>query len=366
VSGKSPRKGPKRKKTKTKSRSTPAKLKGRNAPVSLKDLAEHLGLSQTTVSVVLNESPVADSIRTETKERIFAAARKLGYRPNFMARSLRRQRSHTVGVLVPQISAGYPASLLEGIEETLVAAGFIYFAASHQHDAERIREYPALMMERSVEGLIYIDTEIDASNPLPAVAIAGRQVIEGVTNVVLDQRRAVHLALEHLHSLGHRRVAFMRGQPFSTDSHERWELICQLAPEYGIAIYPELVMRLEAETGTPQVGYPVMKQFLAKKPDFTALFAYNDISAIGAIRALADEGLRVPQDVSVVGFDDIDAAAFHTPSLTTIRQPLVRMGSIAAEMLLERLSGTSRQDVPKIIAVEPELIVRESTGPAKR
>lgn len=330
-------------------------------PVSLKELAAHLGLSQTTVSVVLNDSPVAESIRPETKDRIFEAAQKLGYRPNFMARSLRIQRSHTVGVLVSEISGGYPSNILQGIEETLWAAGYIYFAASHQHDAKRIHEYPAVMMERAVEGLIFIDTEFDSSLPLPAVAIAGHQEIEGVTNVVLDQRHAVHLALTHLTSLGHKRIAFMRGQSFSTDSHERWHWIRALAPEHGVEVHPELVMQLESEVGSPQVSYPVMKQFLAKKPKFTALFAYNDISAIGAIRALADEGLRVPEDVSVVGFDDIDAAAFQTPSLTTVRQPLFRMGEIAAKVLLNRLSGANA-DYPKIIAVEPELVVRESTA----
>ncbi|GAC1656806.1 MAG: substrate-binding domain-containing protein [Acidobacteriaceae bacterium] len=329
--------------------------------MSLKSLAEHLGLSQTTVSVVLNGSPVADAIPGSTKERVFEAAKDLGYRPNFFARSLRRQRSNTIGVLLPALSGGYPANILDGIEQALWSAGFIYFAVSHQHDKERIRRYPEMMLERSVEGLIFIDTEVESTLGLPSVAVAGRMEMDGVTNVVLDQSHAVELALQHLKALEHTRIAFMRGQPFSVDSRERWECISQLAPRYGIKIDPMLVMQLEEEIGTPQVGYPVMKRFLAGKPDFTALFAYNDISAIGAIRALADKGLHVPHDVSVIGFDDIDAAAFQTPSLTTVRQPLRAIGEIAAKALLDRLKAP-KSAAAKRIAVQADLVVRESTS----
>jgi LacI family transcriptional regulator len=345
-------------------RSGPASPTTTGKAISLRELSAHLGLSQTTVSVVLNESPVADSIRQETKERIFEAARQLGYRPNFVARALRKQRSFTVGVLIPYISDGYPSKILSGIEDFLASGGFAYFAMSHHRSSERLAKYSQLLVERAVEGLIFIDTTFTDGLPLPTVAIAGHQNVEGVTNVVLDHRRAVHLALTHLKSLGHKRIAFMRGQPFSTDSATRWNSICEVAKELQIQIRPELVMQLEEEIGTPQVGYPVMKAFLARKHPFTALFAYNDISAIGAMRALADEGISVPNDVSVVGFDDIDAAAFQTPSLTTVRQPLHRMGEIAAQLLLQRLNSTD-QDYPHEIAVEPELVVRESTAPVK-
>ncbi|MEO8727269.1 MAG: LacI family DNA-binding transcriptional regulator [Acidobacteriaceae bacterium] len=333
--------------------------------VGLKALAAHLSLSQTTVSVVLNESPVADSIPQDTKDRIFEAARELGYRPNFLARSLRKQRTFTVGVLVNQIGDGYPSKILLGIEECLSAAGYFYFVVSHRHRPERLIRYPQLLMERSVEGLIFIDTTFNDVLPLPSVAVSGHQNVENVTNVVLDHRKAVELALGHLKSLGHRRIAFMRGQPFSSDSEERWETICRVGAEMNIEIHPELTLRLEDDVSTPAVSYPVMQRFLAARPCFTALFAYNDISAIGAIRALADQGIRVPHDISVVGFDDIDAAEFHTPSLTTVRQPLFKMGEIAAQTLLERL-GSANRDYVRTIAIEPELVVRESTAIARR
>jgi LacI family transcriptional regulator len=152
----------------------------------------------------------------------------------------------------------------------------------------------------------------------------------------------------------------MKGQPFSADSEDRWRAIQQAALRLGIRILPELTLQLTMDTFSPVVAYPVMQEFLKKKKEFTAIFAYNDFSAIGAIRSLREAGLRIPEDVSVVGFDDVNSAAFQNPSLTTIRQPLQKMGEIAAQTLLDRLKG---REVPKEVQVEPELIVRESTGP---
>jgi DNA-binding LacI/PurR family transcriptional regulator len=168
------------------------------------------------------------------------------------------------------------------------------------------------------------------------------------------------MALRHLFELGHRDIAFMKGQPFSSDSTERWTAICEAAKELQLEIQPELTVQIDIDDPTPQVGYPFAKKLLERNRQFTALFAYNDISAIGAIRAFQEDGLMVPRDISVVGFDDIQGAAYNTPSLTTVRQPLVRMGTIAAQMLIERIEG--REDYPAEIAIEPELIVRESTG----
>src|SRR6202051_3173641 len=152
----------------------------------------------------------------------------------------------------------------------------------------------------------------------------------------------------------------MKGQPFSSDSEYRWQAICQVAAELNIELRPELTVQIDIDDPTPQLGYPFAKQLLQRKVPFTALFAYNDISAIGAIRAFQESGLRVPQDISVVGFDDIPGAAFHYPSLTTIRQPLRRMGEIAVETLVARIEG--EKEWPREIAVQPEIVVRESTA----
>jgi LacI family transcriptional regulator len=185
---------------------------------------------------------------------------------------------------------------------------------------------------------------------------------EGVTNIALDHRHAAELALRHLTELGHTRIAIFRGDPKSADSASRWSGVQDVAQEMQIELHPELVIQLDSNDSTPNLGYPYGKQLLATKRPFTALFAYNDISAIGAIRAFQEAGLHVPKDISVVGFDDIPGATFHYPSLTTVRQPLQKMGQIAVELLIGRIEG--ERDWQREIAVQPEIVVRESTGPA--
>jgi DNA-binding LacI/PurR family transcriptional regulator len=330
-------------------------------PVSLKILADYLGLCPATVSLVLNNVP-GRSIPQETRERVRAAARKFNYQPSLLARSLRKQRTFTVGVLVPELGDGYHTMVMSGIGDHLMQEGYFYFSAHHRHKPDLVEEYPRLLMGRGAEGIIAIDTALEHELPVPVVAVAGHKRISGVTNVVLDHRRAAELALRHLHQLGHRHIAFMRGQPFSSDSDTRWRSLVAVARELNIEIRPELTIQLEKDLTSPELGYPVVQKLLQLKRRFTALISFNDIAAIGAIRALRDANLLVPDDVSVVGFDDIKAAAYHNPSLTTIRQPLHDMGQSAARILLQRIQGF--KDYPKECAVPPELIIRESTAPA--
>jgi LacI family transcriptional regulator len=332
-------------------------------PVSLKFLAEHLGLSPATVSLVINRSPAAKSIPPLTQERIRAAASELNYRPNFMARSLRSQRSFTIGVVVPEISEGYAALVMSGIEDHLLEEGYFYFVVSHRHRADLIEEYPRLLQQRAVEGLIAVDTACQKGMPIPVVAVSGHREVEGVTNIVLDHERASNLAMEHLAQLGHRKIAFIKGQEFSSDTEVRWQAVRGAAKKIGLEIDDRLVGQLEGESSSPELGYEVTRKLLRTGEEFTALFAFNDISAIGAIRALREAGRRVPEDVSVVGFDDIQSAAFQNPSLTTVRQPLREMGVIAAETLLRRINAAAKSPYPKTITIVPELIVRESTAP---
>jgi len=331
--------------------------------VSLKFLAEHLGLSPATVSLVINRSPSAKSIPQRTQERIRAAARALNYRPSFVARSLRAQRSFTIGVAVPEISEGYAALVMSGIEHHLLEEGYFYFVVSHRHRADLIEEYPRLLQQRAVEGLIVVDTVCRKGVPIPVVAVSGHSEVEGVTNIALDHERAANLALEHLARLGHREIAFIKGQEFSSDTEIRWQAVRAAATARGLMIDPALTGQLEGESSSPQLGYEVARKFVTSGKRFSALFAFNDISAIGAISMLRESGLRVPEDVSVIGFDDIQSAAFQNPALTTIRQPLREMGVIAAQTLLRRIAAPPNKPYPKIITVEPELIVRASTGP---
>ncbi len=329
---------------------------------SLKQLAEHLGLNPATVSVVLNDVP-GRSIPQATRDRIKAAAKAMNYQPNLLARSLRNRRTLTIGILVPELGDGYHTQVMSGIGDQLIQAGYFYFTAHHRHKRSLIEDYTRMLVGRGAQGLIAIDTQLEHPVSIPVVAVAGHRHIEGVTNVLLDHARAAELALNHLYGLGHRRIAFMRGQPFSSDSNERWKSLVAVAERLKLEIKPELVVSLDRDMSSPELGYPVVQELLGTKEPFTAIVAFNDISAIGTIRALRDFNLRVPEDVSVIGFDDIKAAAYTLPRLTTINQPLEEIGRVATQSLLNRIHNT----VPPRdeITVEPELIIRESTGPAK-
>lgn len=332
--------------------------------ISLKGLAAHLGLSPTSLSIVLNDAPAASTIPQETKNRIFEAAREFDYRPNYFARSLRAQRSFTLGVIVPELSDGYSAMVLNGVEAALSKEGFFYLTASHLHREDLLEHHPKMLLERQVEGIIAVDTPVRFQTTLPVVSVSGHEEIAGVTNVILNHNHAAELGVGHLFTLGHRRIAFIKGQNFSSDTQVRWETIAQAAKKRGIKLDADLITQLEGDIPSPEIGYIAAQKILAAKKPFTALFAFNDISAIGAIRALQEAGLRVPEDVSVLGFDDIYAAAFHNPSLTTIRQPLFEMGRLAAQTLLRRISpnDAAENEFSPVISVEPQLVIRQSTA----
>ncbi|MEM7587216.1 MAG: substrate-binding domain-containing protein [Acidobacteriota bacterium] len=345
--------------------------KAQGKSVTLKDVARHVELSPTTVSVVLNRTPVADSIPQETKDRVFAAARELNYRPNYLARSLRGKRSFSVGVLVPEISEGYAAGVMSGVEDHLIEAGYFYLMASHRSRANLLAEYLRHLEDRSVEGFILVATHLEEAPPLPTVVISGHRQFDNVTNVVVDHDIAARLALSHLAELGHERIAFFRGAEGNIDAAERWHKVAGTAHSMGITLRPELTLQLTGTSYGPvfspeegyQEGHAYGRKLLETGVDFSALFAFNDVSAIGAIRAFLDAGLRVPEDISVVGFDDIQSAAFHNPSLTTVRQPLYEMGQTAGEMLLQQITG--KKGFTDRACIEPKLIVRASTGPAR-
>src|SRR5712664_277933 len=330
--------------------------------VTLKTIAAHLGLTPGTVSAALNNSPAARSIPEHTKNRIIAAAQELNYRPNFFARTLRLKRTYTIGVIAEEIGDAYGAMVISGIEEYLRKNNFFFLTVIHRHDPKLLKTYAQMLLTRGVEGFITTDTSLKENLGLPTVAVAGHARVEGLTNIVLDHRRAARLALEHLRDLGHKEIAFIKGQTMSSDSAVRWNAICEVAQQLGIRIRPELTVQLAGFDSTPAIGYPFAKQLLARKHPFTALFAYNDISAIGSLWAFREAGLRVPEDISIVGFDDIPGAAYANPGLTTVRQPLQKMGQIAAQTVVDLIEG--RGEYEPEIAIEPEFVIRQSTGPA--
>jgi DNA-binding LacI/PurR family transcriptional regulator len=340
------------------------KATAKNEKVTLRTLASHLGLSLTTVSVVVSDSPAAQAIPLDTRKRILAAASELHYRPNYFARSLRQKRSMSVGVLVSEMAEGYFTLVMNGVEEYLVGAKYFYLLAAHYWQPKLMEEYPKMLLERSVDGLLLVNTPTPARMPVPIVSISGHQAAAGVTNIQLNHKLAARLALKHLSELGHRRVVFMRGQQETVDTDARWQEIMETARACRMEMYPELLIRLTENSWSPALGYGPVKALLSRTRNFTALFAFNDIAAFGAIRALHEAGLRVPDDVSVIGFDDVLSAPYGIPSLTTIRQPLRDMGKAGAECLINRINHPNA-NYPRQVVVQPELVVRESTGRAR-
>jgi len=332
-------------------------------PVNLKVLAEYLGLSPATISLVMNNAPGVAAISAATRNRVLEAAKRLDYTPNPIARSLRMRQSFTVGVIVPEFSEGYFTMLMNGIEERLLQSGYLHFVVSHQCKPDLIEQYPRLLAKRSVEGYILVNSSLNEELRVPVVTISGHKKIKGNTNIVVDHDLAAMLALKHLYDLGHRRIAFMKGPKYALDSDARWDGIMSMARRIGLTIYPELCIYLEANLWSPELGYPIMRDLLLRTRDFTAIFCFNDHAAIGAIRAIADCGLRCPDDISVIGFDDIPSAAYQTPRLTTVRQPLRRMAETAVQTLLRRIESPD-SEYPELILFEPELMARESTAPA--
>ncbi|HSR53390.1 MAG TPA: LacI family DNA-binding transcriptional regulator [Acidobacteriota bacterium] len=334
----------------------------------MKDIAERVGVSPSTVSLVLTEAPRARALTAETRAKVAEAAAELGYRPNYLARSLRGKRTYSLGVLVPEFSEGYSAGLLSGVESQLEADGYSYLMVSHRSSIPQLERSMRLLEDRGVEGLIVIAAQLESPPPLPSVVISAHQPVEATTSVVLDHDAAAHQALSHLAQLGHRRIAFLKGSAGNVDSADRWRAIEAAARALSLEIDPQLVLQLQSpsygesfqQEGGYREGFQYGRKLLDTRLPFTALFAFNDISAIGAMRSFLDAGLQVPGDISIVGFDDLGSTPFLNPPLTTIRQPLRQMGEKAARLLLSHLDSGS--DLGGTVTIQPQLIVRASTG----
>src|SRR5258708_103234 len=329
--------------------------------VTLKFLAEYLNLSPTTVSVVLTNSPLAKTIALRTKERIWEAVRKFQYRPKYCALCPHTKRTFSIAVLVPDIGDEFSAIFISGIESKLAEVKYNYFVESHRFARQQIADSPTTLMDRQVEGMIFINTPLRQQMPVPVVAISDITNAPGVTRIVIDNYHAVRLGLRHLKELGHRQIAFFKGPEHNGDTECRWNAILKAAGELGLVVKPELTATMgnyfeAGEKSMMQRGYAAASMLLHTSRNFTALLAFNGGSAVGAIRAMQDIGLSVPGNVSVVGIDDVQIAAFISPRLTTIRQPLRQMGAIAASTLFQRFRG---EEVPDDTAVQPYRVVVE-------
>src|SRR6267154_11654 len=202
-----------------------------NRPVTLEIVAQRVGLTKGTCSAVLNKSVASRSVPLHTQERILTAARELNYRPSFYARNLGVKRTYMIGVVTQEVGDFYGSPIISGIERYLRQKNFFFLTVAHRHDPKLLETYSHLLLDRVVEGFITVYTCINRPLPLPAIAIPGHCRVEGVTNIVLDHRRAAWLALNHLIELGHREIAFMKGADVSPDSEVRWKAILEVAEE---------------------------------------------------------------------------------------------------------------------------------------
>jgi len=348
---------------------------GKSATVTMRDVANTSGFSPATVSIVLNNAPLARYIAPATKKKIEDAARKLGYRPNAMARFLRSKRTHSVGVMFFDITDPFCTPILRGIENSLYQGSYVPILADAHNQRNRFERYLELLLERHVEALIvvanwlFVDIHLLADfskRNIPAATIGWELPGDNVSSVMVDNETGGRLALEHLYELGHRKIAFIRGPKTLIDSGPRWKGIQKFAHTAGLEIESNLTMQLP-EAFDPNSGFEggfrLTEELLQRRRKFTALVAFDDLTAFGAIRALNKAGLRVPEQCSVVGFDDVALSSMAAPSLTTVRQPLEVMGNLAVNIVMEGITASQEKRDWTIThhRAAPELVIREST-----
>lgn len=351
----------------------PVRLKTSTA--TIRDVAKSSGFSPTTVSIVLNNAPLARYIPQTTKKKIEIAAKKLGYRPNLFARSLRSKRSHTVGVMVLDMTDPYCTLILRGIENSLFQSGYLPILTDVHNERVRFERYLEMMLDRRIEGLIvlanwlFLDIDLLADlekSSIPTAIIGCELRTDNVSSVIVDNEVGGQIAIQHLHSLGHRKIAFIRGPKSLSDSSPRWKGVKAFAHAKDLEIDSRLVMDLP-ESRDPissfEAGQKLTEELIRRRRGFTALMAFDDMTAFGAIRALDRAGINVPQQCSVIGFDDVAPASLCTPSLTTVRQPMEAMGSLAVSLVGDGINSV--QEKREVTAVHrklaPELVVRDST-----
>ena len=348
--------------------------KAAKSGVTLRDVAQESGVSAATVSIVLNNAPLARYIPPSTKDRIERAAKKLGYRPKDVSRFLSAKRNRTVGVMVFDITDPFCTLILRGIENSLYQASYLPILTDVHNQRGRFERYLEVLLARQVEALVFVanwlfvDIDLLADlekRNIPAVMIA-RELSGSISSVMVDNEAGAHLAIEHLYSLGHRKIAFIRGPKMLADSAPRWRGVRSFARSVGLEIDPTLVVdlpdSLDPNSGF-EGGFKITEEFLKHKKRFTAVMAFDDMTAFGVIRGLARAGLRVPEDCSVIGFDDVILAGLSVPSLTTVRQPMEALGSAAVGIVLEAINSAIEEREFEVVhrKLPPELVVRETT-----
>ncbi len=328
------------------------------------DVAAEAGVHPSTVSRVLN-GRTESTMLPATRQRVVAAADRLGYRPSAIARGLRLQQTLTLGMLVPDISNPFFSPIIKGAEEAALERGYNLILCNTEDDPAREATYLRLLPQRQVDGLLIASSqmaddtiaELRDAEELPFVLLNRATKFAGDLAVVVDNRAAAVAAVAHLAGLGHRRVAHIAGPQTTTTGLERLDGYREGVRLRGLANDPGLVV--EAAAFTVEAGSRALATMLAGRARPTAVFAANDLIAIGVLQSLRDLGIVVPRGISVVGFNDIPLAGFLEPALTTVRVPQFEMGSAGAHLLIDRLQGRPIGNVR--VTLPTELVIRSST-----
>lgn len=348
----------------------------RSGHVTLLDIARASGFSVSTVSIVLSEAPLSQNVAATTRTHIRTIAQQLGYHPDAYARSLRRRSTQTIGILVFDLSDPFCVPIMRGIQDGVHAAGYLPLLMDAQTQRKLFDSYLHMILERRAEGVIVIASWVfeetnllgDIRKNNVPILIVGRDLVDrGISSILVDNEAGGALATRHLVELGHRHIAVIRGPQEMCDSEPRWAGIRKVAAQSGLQLDPRLVFELPG-LADPASGFEggvrFAKQMLASKCPFTAVLAFDDLTALGVVRGLSESGLRVPEDCSVMGFDDVLPAEVATPAMTTIRQPLREMGLEAAERVLHAIrDGVGKPEKPRLHRTNPELVIRMSTAP---
>jgi len=329
---------------------------------NIKDVALHAGVSVTTVSHVVNGTRF---VSETARQRVEEAVRELGYVPSAVARSLKHNTTRTFGMIIPNNSNPYFAEIIRGVEDRCFAAGYNVILCNSNDDPERQASYLRVLAEKRIDGLVLVVTGSDAiaratlgGINMPLVLLD--REVSGVSGDLVEVNHMLgsQMATRHLLELGHPRVACISGPPGLSPSSQRRAGWKDALAQAGVERSDSDLARGDF---TARGGYLAMQALLKRRPRPTAVFACNDLMAFGALTAAREAGIAVPQQLSIVGFDDIDLAAFSAPPLTTVAQPKRQIGTVAADLLLERV-GNGRTDNRQVI-LDPELRIRASTAP---
>jgi LacI family transcriptional regulator len=336
------------------------------ARVTLRDVARVAGVHPGTASRALNEETRA-LVNEETARRVLEAAEQLGYRPNPIARGLKTNRSYTIGVLIPDLTNPLFPPILRGIEDRLEESGYTPLMANTDNDPERERIDWHAMRARQVDGIVSATARRDRGlldelieSGIPVVLVNRRAPESGVPSATADDRQGIRLAVEHLTQLGHRRIAHIAGPLELSTGLDRHEAFHETMGELGLEADPQLVVVTRAFTESE--GAKACAELLDRGARPTAIAAANDLIALGCYDVFAERGISCPDEISVVGFNDMPFADRFQPPLTTIRIPHYELGTAAAELMLENLLNGGAP--PRDIRLEPSLVVRSSTADA--